>query len=112
MLEFAPSSHPMVPETPRTAKMGSPIGALSQKVQVVEAIVKVRLGHARIICLPRRLHRDKKRLDVSATRPESSGELAVNSPPQVRRGGAPSAGVVLNVGLREPSVPQIHNGLM
>jgi hypothetical protein len=58
----------MVPETLRTVKTGSPIGALSQKVQVVEAIVMVKLGHARIICLQGRLHRDKKRHDVGATR--------------------------------------------
>jgi hypothetical protein len=31
-----------------------------------------------------------------ATPPESGGELLKNSPPQMRRGGAPSAGVVMN----------------
>jgi hypothetical protein len=66
--EFAQSSHPMVPETLRTVNAGSPIGALGQKVHVVEARVMVKLGHARIMCLPRRLHRDKKRRDVGATR--------------------------------------------
>jgi hypothetical protein len=35
-------------------------------------------------------------LHVCATHPESGGKLAANSPPQMRRGGAPSAGVVLN----------------
>jgi enterochelin esterase-like enzyme len=35
-------------------------------------------------------------LYVGATHPESGGKLAANSPPQMRRGGAPSAGVVLN----------------
>jgi hypothetical protein len=58
----------MVPETLRTVKTGSPVGALSQEVQVVEAIVMVQLGHARIICLQGRLHRDKKRHDVGAKR--------------------------------------------
>ena len=66
--EFAQSSHPVVPETLRTVKAGSPIGALGQKVQVVEALVMVKLGQARIICLQGRLHRDKKRHDVGATR--------------------------------------------
>ena len=32
-----------------------------------------------------------------ATPPDSGGELRRNSPPQMRRGGAPSAGVVLTV---------------
>ena len=64
MSEFAPSSHPMVPETLRTVKAGSPAGALGQKVRVVEAIVMVKLGHARIICLQGRLTRDRKRHDA------------------------------------------------
>jgi hypothetical protein len=68
MSEFAPSSHPMVPETRRTVEAGSPRGALSDKVQVVVAIVMVKLGHARIICLQRCRHRDNKRYDVGATR--------------------------------------------
>ena len=64
--EYAASC--MVPETLRTVKAGSPGGALGQKEQVVVARVIVKLGHARIICLPARLHRDKKRHDVGASR--------------------------------------------
>jgi hypothetical protein len=67
MSQFAPSSHPMVPETLRTVKARSPIGALCQKVLVVVAILMVRPGHARIICLQGSPHRDKKRHDVGAT---------------------------------------------
>jgi hypothetical protein len=76
--EFAPSSHPVVSETLRTVKAGSPGGALRQKVQGVEAIVMVQLGHARIIYPPGRLHRDKKRRDVGATR---GGEADIEGTP-------------------------------
>ena len=68
MSEFAPSSRPLVPETLRIVKAGSPRGALGQYVQVVEAMVMVQHGHARIIWLQVRLHRDKERHDVGATR--------------------------------------------
>jgi hypothetical protein len=62
----------MVPETPRTVKAGLPRGPLGQKVQVVEAMVMVKLGHAWMICVPGRLHRDQKRHDVGATRWEGT----------------------------------------
>jgi hypothetical protein len=57
---FAPTP-PMIPETLRTVKAGSPIGALGQKVRGVEALVMVKLGHARIICLPGRPESMKRR---------------------------------------------------
>jgi hypothetical protein len=38
---------------------------------------------------------------LSATPPDSGGESLRNSPPQMRRGGALSAGVVLNRGERD-----------
>jgi len=75
LTQFPKSAHPMVFETLGIVHAGTPIRTSGQKVQVVEAIVMVQLGHARIICLPGRLHRDKKRCDVGATREFKSGEL-------------------------------------
>jgi len=46
----------------------------------------------------KRLIADNHPVAKGATPPESGGEFLRNSPPQLRRGGAPSAGVVLTRG--------------
>jgi len=68
LTQFPESAHPMIFETLGIVNASAPIRTSGQKVQVVEAVVMVQLGHPRIICLQGRLHRDKKRRDVGATR--------------------------------------------
>jgi hypothetical protein len=47
--------------------------------------------------------------EYTSSHPERGGALAANTPPQMWRGGAPSAGVVLNGWGGERTTPQIHN---
>jgi hypothetical protein len=50
--QFPQFGHPLVFEALGIVNAGTSIGAPGQVVQVVQTIVMVRLGHARIICLP------------------------------------------------------------